>query len=716
MKKIAYLFLFPAFAASVWTGCKKDADEVVVPPVENLKAYAGKYRAKLEFTAPKEVKSAKVLYGEGKSKALSLTGAGTQSFIVEELQESEQTLNVVTLNEDGKESLPKEVKVKVYGNSYQNSLDPRTLTRQNAISSTSVEFLFEAAAETETGLWIVFVNTSGSNDSVQVANSQTSVTVDNINPNEPYYYYSVFLPEADAIDGFPSIRANAVPPVSNLRAYAGKYRAKLEFTAPAEAQSVKVYYSADQFLNLSLADVATQEFIVENLQEGAQTLSVVTLHEDGKESIPKRVDVNVYGDSYQSSLHPRTLTQHTALSATSMQLTFGAAAENETGLWIVFVNTSGSNDSVQVANSQTPITVNNLHANAPYYYYYSVFLPEADAIDEFYSAQMAVRNEIMFDFEKGNWTIADYSSDGGHWGHVPNSIDDDVTTFWHSDVTTVQAPMPHWIIVDMQSEKKIDGFYFVQTQEMGETGLAKGFRFEISSDNSSWTNVREGEFTTSRARQEFAFAQPVTARYFRITILSGYANAWYSQFAEIDLYNEVNASGANGTIAIPLVNAVRPFQGENPLGGWDGRFQQLVGWTHNEAAYTSYATDGETTMIMFGGNGGNITNGKVYQTVTLSTGNYTLTFLGNRMDYDTGVTAYGVVTTASSLPDIAAVSTAPGVLGYAELSALPITKQQVSFTLSATTVVTIGWVYSTFDTSHGWASLYMDGIELYKNQ
>jgi hypothetical protein len=145
--------------------------------------------------------------------------------------------------------------------------------------------------------------------------------------------------------------------------------------------------------------------------------------------------------------------------------------------------------------------------------------------------------------------------------------------------------------------------------------------------------------------------------------------------------------------------------------------QQLVGWTHNPVDIVSFATDEGTTMIMFSMPGviPYVTNGKVYQAVTLQPGSYTLVFLGGRIDGNVGVLAYGVVTTQSVLPDITAVSVTPGVLGYAELSAIPVVAQRIPFTLTAATSVTIGWVYNTTETPHGWTTMYMNGIELYKD-
>jgi uncharacterized protein YjdB len=171
-------------------------------------------------------------------------------------------------------------------------------------------------------------------------------------------------------------------------------------------------------------------------------------------------------------------------------------------------------------------------------------------------------------------------------------------------------------------------------------------------------------------------------------------------------------------VPIALVNAKRPFQGENPSPAGE-RFQQLVGWTHSSTELVSYAVDEGTTIVMFSSPGGSVpyaNNGKVYQTVTLGPGNYRLNFMSYKMDGNAGVTAYGVATTQAVPPDIADVSTAQGVLGYAELSALPVGNRLVSFTLASSAKVTIGWVYNTYSWSEqfGWSTLYMEGVELWK--
>jgi hypothetical protein len=515
---------------------------------------------------------------------------------------------------------------------------------------------------------------------------------------------------------------NAPSAAKDLKVYPGKYRAKLEFATPAEAVSYKVFYNNGEYVENPVSNAGdAEDIVIDGLAESEQVLRVIILNGDGTASDPKGIKVNVYGDNYQAKLNPRRLIEQNTLSPTSVELTFEAAEKDETDVYLVFTNTSGVLDSTHISAAQTILTANGIDLNEPYYFY-SVYKPEADAIDYFRSATVDAKNTAMFNFEKEKWTIAGFSDEepggDGQWALARYIIDDNIATFWHSQIVGAQPPMPHWITVDMRSEKKFDGFYFVQMQEVSETGLAKGFRFEISSDNDTWENVLEGEFTTSRARQEFAFGRQVTARYFKITILSGYADAWWSQFAEIDLYNEINVSGMNGSIKVnALFNAERPFQGENPHSWGTPRFQQLIGWTHDPAnilSFDSSTSVNRMTCFTFPAAGiPLVTNGKVYQTVTLQPGNYTLKFLVVAMAGNVGVTAYGVVTTQATLPNIEDLATA-NALGYVELSELPIQTRQISFTLTATTDVTIGRVYTTANTPQGYASLTIDGIELYK--
>lgn len=61
-------------------------------------------------------------------------------------------------------------------------------------------------------------------------------------------------------------------------------------------------------------------------------------------------------------------------------------------------------------------------------------------------------------YDMTNWKIANVSdeivSDGGGAESILN-LDDPHGTFWHSDWST-EAPLPHWIVIDMEKELEID--------------------------------------------------------------------------------------------------------------------------------------------------------------------------------------------------------------------------------------------------------------------
>jgi len=537
----------------------------------------------------------------------------------------------------------------------------------------------------------------------------------------------VFL--AATFAGCKKDETSAPSAVGDLKAYSGKNRAKVEFKTPADAISGKVFYGSGKFDEFTIADSASQCLIVDELPEGEQTLRVVTLNAEGLVSDPKGVIVNVYGSNYQNGLTSRQLLNQSTISPTSVEMFFGEASEDEAEVRVVFTNTSGTKDSVKISSAQTSVVVNNINLNETYYFY-SVFKPETESIDEFYTARVDAKEAAMLNFEKNKWIIAGFSDQepgGGAWAMASYIIDNNIATFWHSEIVASYAQMPHWISVDMQSEKKITGFNFIQTQEMGEQGLAKGFKFEVSGDNNIWTNVMEGEFVFSRYKQPFTFSEPVVARYFKITVLSGYNDAFWSQIAEIDLFNEANASGNNGEIApaeIHLVNATKPFQSDGsdlfPAVG-AGRMQKVVGWTHNQNAYISFDNTVNTLTVFSAAVWGcqDVTNGKIYQTVNLQPGKYTLNIdAGNTTD-PTCADVYGVVAKGETLPDYTAVTSAPEVLGYSDLIINQQKVNSISFTLTSASSVTIGIVYNTHNI-YGtlgipWSDMHINGFELLIN-
>lgn len=521
--------------------------------------------------------------------------------------------------------------------------------------------------------------------------------------------------------------AAAPVPVEGLTAYAGKYRAKLEFTVPAGAKSGKVFYGTGNFEEFDITDAdGTQTVVVDELPEEEQILRVVTMDADGHVSDPRGIKLKVYGDNYENALKARKWADQINHTPSSIELMFEAAEANETGVRVVYTKTSGAKDSVTISNTEQSAKLDDINTEEPYYYY-SVFKPEADAIDEFYSEIVDGKDALMLDFKKENWTIAGVSDEEAGKG-AELIIDNDIQTAWHSQVTGAQPGFPHWITVDMGDRKQIGGFYYVNFQGNGRS--ARDVRFEVSDDNANWTIVLETEVQDNFLRQQLPLSEPVAARYFKVTVLSTWhEGALSTQFAEIDAYNIQKQSGENGTdaytdpVGVALVNATKPFQGDgsNPFPALgDYRMQKLTGWTHSPSAVVSYDNSTASFSLFCAPVWGlaPVVNGKVYQTVSLQPGLYSLAIDVGRADGP--VEIYGIVANDAPLPDYTAVASSDATLKYVNLAERQQATVQMMFAVTEPADITFGFVYNTYDqygaTGLPWTSFGINGLTLSKLQ
>ncbi len=512
-------------------------------------------------------------------------------------------------------------------------------------------------------------------------------------------------------------------PVDGLSAVSGFNRALVEFIVPQDAKTGKVFYGTGNFEEFTVTDAsAVQSIIVEGLKEEEQFLRVVTTNEKGETSDPRAVKVRIYGTNYQATLTPRKWLNQINNSANSIELLFEEALTNEVGVRILFTNTNGVADSVLMSRGATSIAINNIDTSKASYYY-SAYKPYIEAIDEFKTTSIDLKEALTFNFVKESWTIASSSSEV-NGKEATMLIDNDIATTWQSETGNA---FPHWVVINMGSAKTIDGFYYVNAQNGGNA--VRKLRIELSNDGTTWNPGVEVDVADSYLRQRLALDQTKQATFLRITALSSWNNAaTFAQIGEIDAYNLQNVSGQNGidnyinTTPVSLINAKAPFASDgsdrfSPVGA--NRMQRVTGWTHNVAAYISYDTYDPSSITFFIApvwGLSEVHNGKMYQTVTLQPGKYSLkTRTGN---VDGPVTAYTVVTTGADIPDYANVPNDAGTVKHIDLATNANKTIETVFEVTTTTTVKIGVVYSILDqySSHGtpWSSLAIKEVNLIK--
>ncbi|RYY61481.1 MAG: DUF5013 domain-containing protein [Chitinophagaceae bacterium] len=529
---------------------------------------------------------------------------------------------------------------------------------------------------------------------------------------------------ATAMTGCKKDNAGAAPlPVDGLKAYPGKYRARLEFEVPGDAATGKVFYGSGDFQEFTVTDAGSAQVIMmEELPEDEQILRVVTYNADGAVSEPRGVKVTVFGSKYESGLKPRKWADQVTNDVNSVDLVFEAAQPGEEGAWILYTNTSGAKDSAWLASAATVIQVNNINTDEPYTLY-SVYKPDAEAIDVFMSGVLDLKNAVMLDFKKENWTIAGFSDENAG-GAASNIIDNAMSTAWQSQAAAV---FPHWVTIDLGNPKFIDGFDYVPFQGNGKS--PKNLKFELSEDNSTWTTALETQVQDSYLKQRLSIGSTKTGRYVRVTVVDSWETGVTStQVAELDIYNIQNLSGDNGFTEFPasgtavaLVNAKPPFKGDGSdpfpaLGAL--RMQKMQGWTHSANATVSYDDAGKAFSLFTANVWGlpEVNNGKVYQTVNLQPGYYRLKIMVLHADGPCDV--YGVVTASGAVPDYSGVPASPSTYKYIDLDANQNKTVETIFSVTEAGPVNIGVVYNVRDqySTNGtpWSSFNLNGMELAK--
>lgn len=515
-------------------------------------------------------------------------------------------------------------------------------------------------------------------------------------------------------------KADAPAPVDGLKTYSGKNRAKVEFTVPAQTQKGKVFFGSGNFEEFTVSDpAAIQSVIVDELGEGEHTLRVVTSNGGGITSDPRAVKAQVYGTIYESGLKPRKWANQIQHSASSIELAFEPALSNEIEVRVVYTNIAGAKDSVKINATENTVRIDNIDTSKANFYY-SAYKPDTESIDEFHSFSILLRDALMLNFVKSNWSIAAVS-DEETGKEAAMTIDNNASTSWQSKTG---AAFPHWMVIDMGTDKYIDGFYYVSSQ--GNEKAPKNLQFEISSDNIAWKVVLDVDVNDTYLRQRLPLTATTKARYIKITVIDAWAPSATSQFAEIDVYNSQGISGDNGnftTSPIALVNAKQPFTGDgsNPFPALgEFRMQKLQGWSHSANAVVSYDNSGKSFSLFTAAVWGlpEVTNGKVYQTVNLEAGRYVLkSDVGGA---DGPVDIYGMVTKGTNIPDYTAVGTDANTIKYVNLIPYQNKAVEFAFTLSEPSAVNIALVYNIRSqyaaTGLPWSSFGFKAFELSKIQ
>lgn len=158
--------------------------------------------------------------------------------------------------------------------------------------------------------------------------------------------------------------------------------------------------------------------------------------------------------------------------------------------------------------------------------------------------QVAVETLPVKDLSKkidmAQWEVVNFSSqqesgEGEAGGHASHAIDDNLSTFWHTQYSPAQPVFPHYMTVDMHETNAIKAISVARRGN--NASFASKMRLEVSLDGENWN--LSGEFfpiNTIDGLQWFSLNSIVTGRYFKLTALSSATSATYTCISEINLF------------------------------------------------------------------------------------------------------------------------------------------------------------------------------------
>jgi hypothetical protein len=119
--------------------------------------------------------------------------------------------------------------------------------------------------------------------------------------------------------------------------------------------------------------------------------------------------------------------------------------------------------------------------------------------------------------DKSNWKAKVSDEQPGDGGGPAALIDNNITTFWHSQYSPAIL-FPHWFIIDFGKQRPLAKIGMIRRS--GATNGFTVFNVEVSLDGTNYTAVANGlTFDPTKAEwQDYLFQKVFEARYVRVTI------------------------------------------------------------------------------------------------------------------------------------------------------------------------------------------------------
>lgn len=255
------------------------------------------------------------------------------------------------------------------------------------------------------------------------------------------------------------------PKPDTIYIQSGKNRVQLnyEISKSPNIKEIEVSWNNGENVErfpVELTDGACQNQVyIENLPERSYTFQVKLVDIHGNYSLPLTGFGRSYGENYQKTLRKRDITAMRASDEGGI-IEWAPASNELVYNEVTYEDATGQKQTVQSEATSDRLILPHVKTGSSISYR-SVYLPEANCVDLFYTEWTDSRDE-GFTFphaysctedgiNRNAWTtlLCESIRDGDGQG-VPGMFDGDRNTYWHSGYDDGRVDCPYELIFDMQ--------------------------------------------------------------------------------------------------------------------------------------------------------------------------------------------------------------------------------------------------------------------------
>lgn len=332
--------------------------------------------------------------------------------------------------------------------------------------------------------------------------------------------------------------------IDSVKVYSGHERVMIEglFMSDPKVTGCMIYWNSKMdSMNVPVIrtdNVDTLRQII-NLPENLYNFEIYTYDQYGNHSVPVYATGDSYGANFISQLINRPLKETPIATEKGLTVRFLPVDQTLGPVHTIvsYINLEGKKDTVHVATNQEGHLIEN-YKKGTEFTYITQYVPDTLCIDTFSSKVSEVISPLC---KIESIKIHGYSSQeetgesNGQNGWAKHGIDNDITTYWHSQWQGQHPGFPHYLSFDLNNKHKVKAVSLIPRQNTDN--MVKDFKVFSSKDGIKWDEVES--FTMNHIQNEqqfFVFSQSVDTQFVKLMLENGYSSDPHTALAEIYFY------------------------------------------------------------------------------------------------------------------------------------------------------------------------------------